>query len=203
MTEVKKKKKSGPSGKKRKKTPFNMGPKFPTKGQPASHPIPPPALPNPQLLAVRARTRTFPKTVAKNFPPDWQDILIEHYAEGGTDVEARVLFRKKGFPIPIRTWYRMLQEEPEFNEFMQEMRALGEAFWVKRLRDFTSYIQGQGNEKPEASLLKFYMTNVYNWSDTMRVQGVPMTESKDALLAEARRLGIPIDGLFEERPGGS
>lgn len=137
------------------------------------------------------------KPIGARLPPDWESKLYEHYSAGGTDVEARAMMRRLGYPVNIHQWYRMIREEPAFNEVLVECRSLSEAYWVRKIREVSVYTQGNGNEKPDAGLIKFYMANIFQWSDTIKVQAVPLPENRDALIAEARRLGIPTENLFD------
>lgn len=96
-----------------------------------------------------------PKKDLSELPDDWKEQVLALGAEGGSDVEMRVLLR-----ISTDLWYRWLDEEPEFSETIKEARELCECWWTSHGRRMSS---GAAEGMPAVYI--FNMKNRFKWRD--------------------------------------
>lgn len=65
-----------------------------------------------------------PKIKLSDLPHNWKLMCVEMGKEGMFDVDLRV-----GLGINKETFYRLLEEEPEFSEAVSEFRELSHTWW--------------------------------------------------------------------------
>lgn len=101
-----------------------------------------------------------PEITLNDLPLDWQDIMLQCYEQGGTDVECRQLLPTKQNPkgISVNTFYRLMEDYPDFLKTVKKGKELSYAWWIgagrtgmNRGKDFnaTTYI--------------FMMKNMFGW----------------------------------------
>ena len=62
----------------------------------------------------------------EDFPPDWKEQLLRMGSEGEFDVNARCYLN-----ISNDTFYKLMDNEPDFLEIVQRMRELSHQWWIK------------------------------------------------------------------------
>lgn len=80
-----------------------------------------------------------PKISIDEFPKNWKDELIRMGNEGMLDIDIKVYLN-----ISNDTFYRLMNEEPEFSEIVSRMRQLSHAWWVAISRN--SFTQGTSKQ---------------------------------------------------------
>lgn len=80
-----------------------------------------------------------PKISIDEFPKNWKEELIRMGNEGMLDIDIKVYLN-----ISNDTFYRLMNEEPEFSEIVSRMRQLSHAWWVAISRN--SFTQGTSKQ---------------------------------------------------------
>jgi hypothetical protein len=109
-----------------------------------------------------------PKKTINSFPKGWKRKLITLAKEGASEVELRAELGG----LSNDTWYRLLEDEPEFSETILACRTLAEAWWVKFGRQHLVTSKG---ETLNQQMYYLHMKNRFRWSE----KELPPKENKE------------------------
>lgn len=115
-----------------------------------------------------------PAIVADN-TKDWIGRIKAMYAEGASDAEVAA---SEGHTL--RAFYKEINDNPKFAEFIEFGRTLSQAYWEKMAR------KNVDNKGFNTSLWTFYMKNKFGWADKVESSNTNevVTNDIDALRAE-------------------
>ena len=83
---------------------------------------------------MAAFKETLKDNVRQYFPTGWQEIILEEYKQGASDVEIRAMISLWRGSFSINLWTRWVAEEIEFKEVIEMGKILSEAWWIKNGR---------------------------------------------------------------------
>ena len=106
-------------------------------------------------MAKRGR----PKQTLSTLPEGWQDVVIDLYAKGASDVEVRAQIAEWRGSFTFDLWERWLNEEPEFSEAIKKGRLKSQAWWESMAR------YNLENPRFNATLWYMNMKNRFGWRD--------------------------------------
>jgi hypothetical protein len=131
------------------------------------------------------------------FPTKWKEQMVNLYAEGGCDVEARAMIAAwRGGSFNQDTWERWLKEEPEFAELIDYCRQICHAWWLKKGRS------NLGNQNFNARLYALQMNNRFGWSDARHDVTDKLSGLLEAINGNTRDLPVkPSAGAAEPDAG--
>lgn len=128
-------------------------------------------------MAKRGR----PKQTLSTLPEGWQDVVIDLYAKGASDVEVRAQIAEWRGSFTFDLWERWLNEEPEFSEAIKKGRLKSQAWWESMAR------YNLENPRFNATLWYMNMKNRFGWRDK------PADQQDESLAAI-------VSKLIESRP---
>lgn len=118
--------------------------------------------------------KIFEKFELKDLPKNWKQIMFELSTEGAAAVEVRV---KLG--ISRTLWYRLIDEEQDFKDAVDQARDLSYAWWVKFGRENLRSRMFQG------VIYLANMRNRFNWDKDENKQNINININKlDGLSSE-------------------
>jgi len=105
---------------------------------------------------------------------DWKKVMLDKYAEGGSDSEVRAELRElrrttapkgiyRGFSRS--TWQRLMKDEPTFKAVVEEGRDAAQAWWEDKARQ-----AAVGNMKGNPANLIFALKNRAGYTDRQEVK---------------------------------
>jgi hypothetical protein len=99
-----------------------------------------------------------PKITIDEFPKDWKTELIKMGEQGMLDVDIKAYLN-----ISNDTFYRLMEEEPQFSEIVSQMRTLSHAWWVSISRNsFASGTSKQVNSQLYSLILRNRFKDEWN-----------------------------------------
>jgi hypothetical protein len=99
-----------------------------------------------------------PKITIDEFPKDWKTELIKMGEQGMLDVDIKAYLN-----ISNDTFYRLMDEEPQFSEIVSQMRTLSHAWWVSISRNsFASGTSKQVNSQLYSLILRNRFKDEWN-----------------------------------------
>jgi len=96
-------------------------------------------------------------------PNNWQEVIIEAYAEGCSDVEVKAIIFKWRGSFSNDLWDRWMREEPQFSETIKQGKVLSQA-WFER--------EGRTSLRDkDFSYTGWYMQmkNRFGWADSQKL----------------------------------
>lgn len=84
----------------------------------------------------------------------WATQVVDMYSEGCSDAEVAASLR-----VPIREYYKQIEDNPTFKQLVEYGRTLSQAFWEKQAR------KNIGNKQFNTPLWVFYMKNKFAWAE--------------------------------------
>ena len=90
----------------------------------------------------------------------WSREVINLYEEGASDAEVSAHLR-----VPLKAFYKRMQESPAFNDLVDFGRTLSKAYWEGLAR------KNVNNKNFNSSLFAFYMKNRHGWADKIETSG--------------------------------
>jgi len=100
-----------------------------------------------------------PKKTLSELNSDWNDLVIDLYREGGSDVEIRAELN-----ISNGLFNRWMSDEDEFLTTIKRGRTLSEAWWYRKGRENIE------NPKFNATLYFMNMRNRWGWNNNDKEQ---------------------------------
>jgi hypothetical protein len=105
---------------------------------------------------------------------DWKKLMLEKYADGGSDSEVRAELRKlrretapkgiyRGFSYSM--WQRLMKDEPTFKAVVEEGRDAAKAWWEDKAR-----MAAIGEMKGNPANLIFALKNRVGYTDRQEVK---------------------------------
>lgn len=105
---------------------------------------------------------------------DWKKLMLDKYAEGGSDSEVRACLRKmraasapknvyRGFSYSM--WQRLMKDEPTFKAVVEEGRDAAKAWWEDKAR-----MAAIGEMKGNPANLIFALKNRAGYTDKQEVK---------------------------------
>lgn len=124
---------------------------------------------------------------ATSSKPNWE-LLLKKYEMGASDVEiARAL------KITIARFYKLVEEVPEFADFVERGRTLSMAWWYEKGRT------GLFMKGFNVALYNFNMKNRHGWAD--KVDTNDTTDKDPVNLDQAKsQLAIALGALAKKHP---
>lgn len=115
-------------------------------------------------------------------PPKW-DELLDLYSEGASDVEIARALR-----ITVARFYNLIEEVPEFANFVERGRTLAQAWWYEAGR------KNLWNKDFNTTLYNFNMKNRHGWADKVETgdkndKPIDQQAARAALVSALRELG--------------
>jgi hypothetical protein len=105
--------------------------------------------------------------------PNWTRDILDWYSAGDFDVEVAAKLK-----VPLKEFYRQMQENAAFGRLVDYGRTLCQAFWVHQAK------RNLNNKTFNATSWAFVMKNQFNWADkSEQIQG---SESGNINLDELR-----------------
>jgi hypothetical protein len=99
-----------------------------------------------------------PKISIDEFPKDWKEHLLRMGADGMLDMDIKAYLN-----ISNDTFYRLMEEEPQFSEIVSQMRTLSHAWWVSISRNsFASGTSKQVNSQLYSLILRNRFKDEWN-----------------------------------------
>jgi len=95
-----------------------------------------------------------------DLPDGWQQQILDLYKEGGSDVEVRCLIYEWRESFAQSTFYRWLEEEPEFSITIKKGRELSEKWW-----NTIGRAGSVGKLAVNPTMWIFNMKNRFKWTD--------------------------------------
>lgn len=108
-----------------------------------------------------------PKVKTDVLQKGWQEAVLALYAEGGSDVEARVLLADIRTDVDTFSddlWERLLKEDEEFSRTIKKGRKLSETWWVESGR------KNLQNQRFNYTGWYMNMKNRFGWADSQKIQ---------------------------------
>lgn len=110
-----------------------------------------------------ARTHTKPtgrpRISCDDLVENWEELALDGYASGMSDVEIRKLLARPGFRIlGNSTWEKLLKDQ-HFAETIKKGQVLSQAWWEEHGR------KGLLNQKFNSTLWYMNMKNRFKWKD--------------------------------------
>jgi hypothetical protein len=130
-----------------------------------------------------------PKISIDEFPKDWKEHLLRMGADGMLDVDIKAYLN-----ISNDTFYRMMEEEPQFSEIVSQMRTLSHAWWVSISRNsFASGTSKQVNSQLYSLILRNRFKDEWNAENKIDIttQGEKIDSNKKIEIEIIRKA---IDG---------
>lgn len=90
----------------------------------------------------------------------WSREVIALYEEGASDAEVSAHLR-----VPLKTFYKRMQESAAFASLVDFGRTLSKAYWEGLAR------RNVNNKNFNSSLFAFYMKNRHGWADKIETSG--------------------------------
>lgn len=138
-----------------------------------------------------------PKAQLTELPDNWQNELLDLYAEGAADVQVRAKIAEWRGSCSKDLFNRWVDEEPEFSAVIKRGRLLSESWWVSLLARLASGKQ-DGNVTAAIFALKNRFPNDYR--DRREVAAtVEHKHTRESLLADGAALGLTEEDLFGRR----
>lgn len=91
----------------------------------------------------------------------WSREVVALYEEGASDAEVAAHLR-----VPLKAFYKRIQESSAFAELVDFGRTLSKAYWERLAR------KNVGNKSFNSSLYAFYMKNRHGWADKVETTSV-------------------------------
>lgn len=109
---------------------------------------------------------------------NWADEILDHYRQGDFDVEVAAKLQ-----IPVKEFYRQMEENAAFGRLVDYGRTLCQAFWVGLAK------KNINNKTFNAAPWSFVMKNQFNWADkTEQVGSADMPQGNlDEMKAKIER----------------
>jgi len=99
-----------------------------------------------------------PKISIDEFPKNWKEELLRMGAEGMLDVDIKAYLN-----ISNDTFYRLMEEEPQFSEIVSQMRTLSHVWWINISRNsFASGTSKQVNSQLYSLILRNRFKDEWN-----------------------------------------
>jgi hypothetical protein len=130
-----------------------------------------------------------PKISIDEFPKDWKEHLLRMGADGMLDVDIKAYLN-----ISNDTFYRLMEEEPQFSEIVSQMRTLSHAWWVSISRNsFANGTSKQVNSQLYSLILRNRFKDEWNAENKIDIttQGEKIDSNKKIEIEIIRKA---IDG---------
>ena len=101
-----------------------------------------------------------PLTLLNQLQDGWEDLMIQLYTDGATDVEVRCQLPVHGEFMSEGLWYRLIREHPQFSLAVKRGKVLSQSWWINQGR------RGMwGGKTFNAVPWIFCMKNMFGWED--------------------------------------
>ena len=130
-----------------------------------------------------------PKISIDEFPKDWKEHLLRMGADGMLDVDIKAYLN-----ISNDTFYRLMEEEPQFSEIVSQMRTLSHVWWVNISRNsFANGTSKQVNSQLYSLILRNRFKDEWNAENKIDIttQGEKIDSNKKIEIEIIRKA---IDG---------
>jgi hypothetical protein len=130
-----------------------------------------------------------PKITIDEFPKDWKEHLLRMGAEGMLDMDIKAYLN-----ISNDTFYRLLNEEPQFLEIVSQVRQLSHVWWINISRNsFANGTSKQVNSQLYSLILRNRFKDEWNAENKIDIttQGEKIDSNKKIEIEIIRKA---IDG---------
>jgi hypothetical protein len=127
-----------------------------------------------------------PKISIDEFPKDWKEQLLKMGSEGMLDVDIKAYLN-----ISNDTFYRLMEEEPQFSEIVSQMRTLSHVWWINISRNsFASGTSKQVNSQLYSLILRNRFKDEWNAENKIDItsQGEKIDSNKKIEIEIVRKL---------------
>lgn len=111
---------------------------------------------------MQEENRGRPKADLSTMPENWQNMIIEMYLDGASDVEVKAEIYKWRGSFSNDLWDRWMKEEQIFSETIKQGKFLAESWWMTHGR------KNIHNKDFNSTLWYMNMKNRYGWADNQK-----------------------------------